>query len=662
MFGDFTRDGVGDVATLNHSYWITQSTNCFRDLSENANSVSILKGRGDGTFSLPTTFAVDPQRGDPSNPYNGRRLNTLNTSDLNRDRFPDLLVGDGKTLLPVAPRANRAPTAFAGNDSRTTNSAEMLLNGTGTDPDGHFLEFQWTGGAGGTLLEGDQPLACYQEPTATGQHAFTLTVSDGHGGVDSDDLAIYLVRPPRVDILAPAAGEVVPAGQPYTIRWTATSEDPLRDFLLVGERDGGRSFQVEGCANLPPTARQCTWTNTAPTADAQIRIEAVDVGGQVGTDSSGHFVIGGGGPVPTGWQNRDIGAVGAPGRASFTSGVFSVTGSGADIWGTADEFHYAYTTASRNFEIVARVASVQNIDPWAKAGVMIREGTGSRARHASLFITPTTVNGVAFQRRPRTGGASVHTSGPRFTTPGWVRLVRDHDTVTAYYREFPGHSWQLIGTQAFSGLAETLLVGLAVSSHADPRLANATFDNVMLTSDQFQSADIGAVGVPGTTRVNSASVTLEGSGTDIWGRADAFRYYHQPWTGDGTIAVRVASIENTNVWAKAGVMFRETLAANSRQVMAIVSPGNGVALQYRGTTGGSSANVALSTGTAPQWLRLTRSGNLFTAAASEDGTTWRTLGSITVAMPSSLFVGLPVTSHNNAALATGVFNHPLVGP
>ena len=96
--------------------------------------------------------------------------------------------------------------------------------------------------------------------------------------------------------------------------------------------------------------------------------------------------------------------------------------------------------------------------------------------------------------------------------------------------------------------------------------------------------------------------------------------------------------------------------------MAIVSPGRGVAAQYRGTTGGSSANVALSAGTAPEWLRLTRSGNLFTAAASENGTTWRTLGSITIPMASSVFVGVPVTSHNNATLATGVFDHPVVGP
>jgi regulation of enolase protein 1 (concanavalin A-like superfamily) len=514
------------------------------------------------------------------------------------------------------------------------------------------------------LREGNQPLACYEEPTATGQHLFTLTVSDGHGGVDSDDLAIYLVAPPTVTLLAPAQGAVVPAGQPYTVRWSATSEDPLEGFLVYGTRDGsGVPFPLEGCEDLDATARECTWTSTgAPTAEAQIYIEAFDVSRQVGVDSSGPFVIAGSGGVPTGWQNRDIGAVARPGSASFDGGVFTVTGSGADIWGTADEFHYAYTSVSGDFDVVVRVASIENVNQWTKAGVMIREGTGAGARHASLFITPTSVKGVAFQRRPTAGGASVHTAGPSFAAPGWVRLVRDGNTVTAYYHRFPGESWELIGTQAFTGLAETLLVGLAVSSHVDGRLATATFDNVTLTRDRFQSVDIGAVGVPGTTSLGTSAVTIEGAGSDIWGTADAFRYYYRPWTGDGTITVRVASIENTHAWAKAGVMFRETLGASARHVMAIVSPGKGVAVQYRGATGGASANVALAAGAAPEWLRLTRAGNLFTAAASENGTTWQTLGSVTIPMASPILVGLPVTSHYNATLATAVFDHPVVAP
>jgi hypothetical protein len=92
------------------------------------------------------------------------------------------------------------------------------------------------------------------------------------------------------------------------------------------------------------------------------------------------------------------------------------------------------------------------------------------------------------------------------------------------------------------------------------------------------------------------------------------------------------------------------------QTPAIVSPGRGIAMQYRGTTGGTSANAALAAGTAPEWLRLTRAGNTFTAFASEDGSSWRTLGTRTVTMGADILVGVPVTSHNNSTLATAVFN------
>jgi len=92
-------------------------------------------------------------------------------------------------------------------------------------------------------------------------------------------------------------------------------------------------------------------------------------------------------------------------------------------------------------------------------------------------------------------------------------------------------------------------------------------------------------------------------------------------------------------------MVRETLAAGSKHDMAIVSPGKGIAVQCRAATGGVSANAALTSGTAPEWLRLTRSGHTFTAFASENGTTWRMPGSTAVTMGAQVLVGLPVTSH-----------------
>jgi hypothetical protein len=208
----------------------------------------------------------------------------------------------------------------------------------------------------------------------------------------------------------------------------------------------------------------------------------------------------------------------------------------------------------------------------------------------------------------------------------------------------------------------SVLVGLAVSSHVDGTIASAQFDNVVIGAVQpFTSTDIGAVGLSGTTTTNAAGVTLEGSGADIWGTADAFRYHYMTLSGDWTITARVGSIENTHAWAKAGVMFRDSLSANARHVMAIVSPGKGVALQYRAAPGGVSAQAALRAGTAPEWLRLTRADTEFTAFVSEDGVTWTVLGSVTVPMPVTIRVGLPVTSHNNATLATAQFTDVFVG-
>src|SRR5712671_5536295 len=55
-------------------------------------------------------------------------------------------------------------------------------------------------------------------------------------------------------------------------------------------------------------------------------------------------------------QDRDIGAVAVAGSASNNgNGAFTVSGSGADIWGTADEFHYVYFQVTNDVAIVARV-------------------------------------------------------------------------------------------------------------------------------------------------------------------------------------------------------------------------------------------------------------------------------------------------------------------
>ncbi len=104
-------------------------------------------------------------------------------------------------------------------------------------------------------------------------------------------------------------------------------------------------------------------------------------------------------------------------------------------------------------------------------------------------------------------------------------------------------------------------------------------------------------------------------------------------------------------------MIRESLNANSAYVIDFMSPSNGTALQRRASTAGSAGGIAGTTGLKPPyWLRLTRSGNTFTAEQSANGTTWATLGTTSVTMASSVYVGLAACSVSDGTLMQAAFD------
>src|SRR4029077_6709613 len=111
-----------------------------------------------------------------------------------------------------------------------------------------------------------------------------------------------------------------------------------------------------------------------------------------------------GGPLPSPWSDQDIGAVGNVGRGSFLTGTFIERGSGADIGGSADAFHYIYQSLNGDGKIIARIATQKNSDPSAKAGVMIRETLTAGAKYAAVVITPS--NTIVFQRRTAVNGTT----------------------------------------------------------------------------------------------------------------------------------------------------------------------------------------------------------------------------------------------------------------
>ncbi|MBP8304396.1 MAG: hypothetical protein KBE04_09745 [Phycisphaerae bacterium] len=157
----------------------------------------------------------------------------------------------------------------------------------------------------------------------------------------------------------------------------------------------------------------------------------------------------------------------------------------------------------------------------------------------------------------------------------------------------------------------------------------------------------------GFAEVSPGVVVMNGMGTDIYGTSDEGRFVYKQLSGDGTIVARVENLANTESWAKAGVMIRETLDAGSPFAIAVYGGTNGVRIQMRLTAGGgatsdsSTATAGQLAARAPVWVRMERTGNEFRGYYSADGQVWAAMSGNpqTIVMARDVYIGLAVTSH-----------------
>jgi hypothetical protein len=187
------------------------------------------------------------------------------------------------------------------------------------------------------------------------------------------------------------------------------------------------------------------------------------------------------------------------GFVEHSSSTFTLSGVGTDIYGTSDEFQFAYQSLSGDGTIIAKVDSVDNADPWSKAGVMVRDSLEPGARFAAVYATPG--NGVRFQARlvsagDATSDTSVATDEQRaLTAPVWVKLERTGLSVNCSYST-DGTNWTTMSwnpqTLALNG---PVYIGLAVTSHVAGVAVTAEFSGVSVTgaTGSWQQA---AIGVP----------------------------------------------------------------------------------------------------------------------------------------------------------------------
>jgi hypothetical protein len=253
--------------------------------------------------------------------------------------------------------------------------------------------------------------------------------------------------------------------------------------------------------------------------------------------------------TPQNWTGFGIKALtlwlkGVPAAFLQTSpGVYFTSGTGADIYGAADEGRFIYKQLTGDGTIIARVDSLDNTHAWAKAGVMIRETLDAGSSYA--YVIWAQVNGVRFQARLSTGASA--TSDTSVATPeqiairapAWVKLERNGNQLNGYYAtDAAGTVWTpMVWNPQTITMVSNVYIGLAVTSHASGVVTGAGFSSVSTTGSvtgDWQLADLGVAQPIGGNKPDTLYVMVEDSigGKNVVTHSDpniALRSTWQEW-------------------------------------------------------------------------------------------------------------------------------------
>jgi glucose/arabinose dehydrogenase len=387
-----------------------------------------------------------------------------------------------------------------------------------TDPNGGALTYLWDFGDGTTSTSAN-PTHTY---SATGVRTFTakLTVTNAQGLTGSDTIDVVVGgRPPVATITAPANNTRIPIGTRVTFTGTASDADEtlptsaLKWTVLLHHNE-----HIHPGVTATGTSGSFVVEDHGETSDTyfyEIVLTVTDSAGLTDTKRVNVLPERSSPPpttLPAPWQAQSVGAVGQAGSASYANGTFTLRGSGADIGGFNDSFYFVYQKLSGDGEIKARVASVQNTAPGAKAGVMLRTSLADNSAHSLMSIS--SAEGVAFERRDETGFGTALVSGGGSVPPRWVRLVRRGNQISGY-QSADGSAWTLVSTATIN-FPTDLFVGLALTAANNAALCTAVLDNVSVTKLTTNQSPTVAMTAPlnGATFTAPASIRLIANASD----------------------------------------------------------------------------------------------------------------------------------------------------
>jgi hypothetical protein len=361
---------------------------------------------------------------------------------------------------------------------------------------------------------------------------------------------------------------------------------------------------------------------------------------------------------PTGWTCQDVGVPLPQGSETVAKGAWTVTAGGAGLAGATDQFRFVAKTSAGNLQLSAQALSAQG-SARAQMGLLVRQSADPGSPYYAVLVGPTGAITVQYRKSP--GDATTALTSSSSALPRYLEILRVNDLFQAAtstngstFVLIPGSSLQLI-------LPTSVKAGLAVTSGANGIATTARVANVALAAptntpapaptatpcaSTWTCADIGNPTPVGDQSLNNGTWVLQGTGTGIARQFDQVHYVYQTVAADATLTAHITSLANTDQAAKAGVMLRASNAVDAAFFGMFVTPGNGIVVLYRASTGAVTKTTAQLAGAAPAYLQVARSGTIFTAYTSTDSVNWTPVIGASLSLPvisGTLLAGLVAT-------------------
>lgn len=568
--------------------------------------------------------------------------------------------------VTVTVLSNNQPPSFASPVIPAAATEDLAFAGSleASDPDaGDLLTFSKVGGPDWLSVAADGGLSGVPGNAHLGVNSITVRVTDPEGASDEAQLLVTVanVNDPPFFIVGTLGAGSATEDQPFAgdLSASAVDIDPGDSFTF--SKVGGPAWLTVG-----PDGSLGGTPGNSDVGNSEFTVRVTDVAGDFSQTTLS---------IPV--SNANDPPLFPPGTLSGTAATEDAAYAGSIAGQASDPDPAEILTYSKTggpaWLVIAADGSLSGVPANADVGpnlftIRVTDAAGAHAETSLAITVANAADAPIFAADPilRPGGTELEA----YEGPSLAGSASDDDAgEIPVYSVVAGPAWLVVSPDG--SLSGTPPAGSAGLNQFTVRATDpgGAFDEAILL------IEIAAGGLPlpwdeagiGTAPAGSAvvlpgGIQVTGAGL-LGGRNDSLHFVWQPLGSGGSITARIDAFDGTGSTSRAGVMIRDSLAANSRHVfMGMTGDGGYRWVRRTGLNGNTSTSSSGSAVRPDAWVRLVRNGNRVTAFKSADGIAWIEVGSLTAALPETCYFGLAVSSGNLATSATASFSHISVSP